>query len=263
MEIFFSIITISKNNPAGLAKTIRSVVGQTNKKYEYIVINGGTDDISKSVLVQYNEYLSYCCSEPDTGIYNAMNKGISHSSGKYLLFMNAGDTFYDSYVLDKVTPQLDNLDIVSGFAINEKGKYENIHEDNILMMLLHSTINHQATFIKRELFDEYRYDERLKFIADWKAWLDWIILENRSFKYINNVIAKYDRNGITSKRENFPKILEERNKILHDLFPPLVLDNLSRYHRIYLAKHMEYVTAIPIASSLTCMVLKDSGKTRI
>ncbi len=262
MDTLFSVITISKNNAEGLAKTIRSVVSQTYKNYEYIVINGSSDDDSRNILNQYKDYISFCCSEPDSGIYNAMNKGVSHSTGKYLLFMNAGDTFNADDVLEKVEPQLENKDIVSGYAINEKGKYETIHEKNILMLLLHSTLSHQATFIKRELFNNYRYDEDLRFIADWKAWVEWIIMENRSFKYIDTIVANFDTNGISSNRKNYPKILEERDKILQDLLPPLILECLSKYHMLYLSKHMEYVTATPISSNLTCRVLKKERISR-
>ena len=88
-----SIITINYNNLAGLQRTIDSVVCQTWHDYEWIIIDGGSSDGSKELIEQYQEYITYWCSEPDKGIYNAMNKGIDHAHGDYLIFMNSGDAF--------------------------------------------------------------------------------------------------------------------------------------------------------------------------
>ena len=94
-----SIITINYNNCDGLQKTIDSVIAQTWRDFEWIVIDGGSTDGSKELLEQYKEHFSYWCSEPDKGIYNAMNKGIAKANGDYLNFMNSGDAFYEKMMI--------------------------------------------------------------------------------------------------------------------------------------------------------------------
>lgn len=93
-----SIITINYNNASGLEKTIRSVVEQTYNEYEYIIIDGASSDKSKEVIQEYQRYIDFWCSEKDSGIYNAMNKGIQKASGEYLLFLNSGDVLNNSAV---------------------------------------------------------------------------------------------------------------------------------------------------------------------
>ena len=95
-----SIITINYNNASGLEKTIRSVVEQIYNEYEYIIIDGASSDKSKEVIQEYQRYIDFWCSEKDSGIYNAMNKGIQKASGEYLLFLNSGDVLNNSAVPD-------------------------------------------------------------------------------------------------------------------------------------------------------------------
>ena len=98
----YSIITINYNNKDGLEKTILSVINQTCQDFEYIIIDGGSTDGSVDVIKKYADRIDYWVSEPDKGIYNAMNKGIIKAKGEYLNFMNSGDCFYDNEVLSNV-----------------------------------------------------------------------------------------------------------------------------------------------------------------
>ena len=96
-----SIITINYNNLAGLQKTIESVVSQTFRDFEWIVIDGGSVDGSRELIERYANSFSYWVSEPDKGIYNAMNKGIVVAKGDYLLFLNSGDWLCDEMALER------------------------------------------------------------------------------------------------------------------------------------------------------------------
>ena len=98
----FSIITINFNHADGLENTIQSVINQTCHDYEFIIIDGGSSDGSVDVIRKYKENINYWVSEPDGGIFPAMNKGTRQAHGDYCIYMNSGDTFYDNNVLEKV-----------------------------------------------------------------------------------------------------------------------------------------------------------------
>lgn len=240
-SVLFSIITVNFNDSVGLQNTIESVLRQSYGNFEFIVIDGGSTDGSEKILKDNSKGITFWCSEPDDGIYNAMNKGVKHAKGEYVLFLNAGDVFHSSSVLEEVACQLDDKDIVSGYALRDGDTVLNIHEKNILMMFFHSTFSHQATFIKKELFANYQYDESLRFVSDWKAWVDWVILGNKTYKYIDTIVADYDFNGISSDSSNWKKIVAERQQVLQDAFPPLVLYNLNLLHDIYMQTHYKYI----------------------
>ena len=93
-----SIITVNRNNKDGLEKTIRSVIRQTSHDYEYIIIDGASTDGSPEIIRNYEENITYWISEPDTGIYNAMNKGIRKAQGDYCLFLNSYSSFIEIYI---------------------------------------------------------------------------------------------------------------------------------------------------------------------
>ena len=112
-----TIITINFNNQNGLQKTMDSVFRQTNKDFQYIVIDGGSSDGSKELIERNQSKINHWVSEPDNGIYHAMNKGIEKATGEYLLFLNSGDELINELVVEKVTPLLHTEDIISGNLI--------------------------------------------------------------------------------------------------------------------------------------------------
>src|SRR5574344_525947 len=128
-----SIITINNNDAAGLEKTIKSIINQTFTDYEYIIIDGGSTDESVEVIKKYTEHIDYWVSEPDKGIYNAMNKGINQTEGEYLNFLNSGDTYYDNNVLNKIKDWL-NYDIVAGQCIIDNRKEYGFINHEITML---------------------------------------------------------------------------------------------------------------------------------
>src|SRR5659263_50658 len=97
-----SIITVNLNNDDGLPKTIESILSQSFIDYEYLIIDGGSTDNSLDILIKYANRITYWVSEPDKGIYNAMNKGIAHATGEWIIFMNSGDVFRNDEVLANV-----------------------------------------------------------------------------------------------------------------------------------------------------------------
>lgn len=212
----YSIITINYNHRDGLRNTIESVIIQSCKDYEFIVIDGGSNDGSREVLEQYSADISYWVSEPDKGIYNAMNKGVKAAHGDYLIFMNSGDTFYDEKALERSLPYL-NEDFVQGTAKNQ-----DMSETPLCLVQIPGktqpfspSLHHQACFFRRQLFDNALYDESYKIVADWKFYIEQLIFHNATFCRMTEVVAIYEGGGIsdTNKDTDF----EERKRIISDI----------------------------------------------
>ena len=160
----YSIITVNYNNKDGLRATIESVVSQTFRDFEFIVIDGGSTDGSVDVLKEYDDKITYWVSEPDKGIYNGMNKGIAKATGDYLNFMNSGDCFYDDNVLQRVTDYNSQADFIVGRDYHYNERLQRGHASiqpprTTMMHFFVATLDHQSSFIRRELFADSPYDE--------------------------------------------------------------------------------------------------------
>ena len=199
-----SVITINYNNRDGLRKTIESVVNQTCRDFEYIIIDGGSTDGSVDVIKQYADKIDYWVSEPDKGIYNAMNKGIAVAHGEYLNFMNSGDCFYESTVVENVLPNLCSADFyVGNIYVDNNGQLSLLNSSfvnhNLLNQIIFSGIPHQATFIRKETFDKFGYyREDLKIVSDFDHFYKAIMLNNADIQPMNIAIVIYDNSGISS-----------------------------------------------------------------
>lgn len=194
-----SIITINYNHKSGLQKTIDSVISQTCKDFEWIIIDGGSTDGSKELIEQYTDYITYWVSEPDRGIYNAMNKGILASHGDYLLFLNSGDCFFAPDVLTKTVPLLKGKDIYAG---NELQEGRVINPDFSTMENLFFTVTrcipHQSMFFCRKLFTVYGlYREDITLISDWYFNNEVIILNNATIEKLPFIISSFEGGGVS------------------------------------------------------------------
>ncbi len=244
-----SIITINYNNKVGLQKTIDSVISQTWKDYEWIIIDGGSTDGSREVIEKYQEHLSYWCSEPDKGVYNAMNKGVTYAHGDYVIFMNSGDIFHSDGVLSSVFSKKLEGDILIGQVVcigdgSIVNQFEP-KESGISIKRVNEGFCHQGTFSKLELLKEHPFDEDLKIASDWKFWCQTIIIDNRTVQNLNILVADYDTTGISSKTQNEELQREERELIKNSLFPQLILKELKNYRilrntsYVYSMKYLE------------------------
>lgn len=199
MKPFISIITINYNNLEGLEKTIQSVTSQTFKDFEYVVIDGGSNDGSSAVIQKNKAAIHYSISEPDTGIYNAMNKGIKASTGAYLLFLNSGDVLNGNTALaDFVSHKDFGGDIIYGDYQYEKG--EKIFPDILSpLFFVRTSLPHQSTLFKREVFDGMGlYDEHYTIVSD-RAFYVKCFLSNRFvFKHVPYSLSIYDQNGVSN-----------------------------------------------------------------
>lgn len=222
----YSIITVNYNNQKGLRKTIESVICQTFRDFEYIVIDGGSTDGSTDILKEYDEHITYWVSEPDKGIYNAMNKGIVHAKGEYLNFMNSGDCFYNHEVLEHVNKHQLLQDIIVGrdyhYNANTDQGFVTILPQRISMLTFYvQTLPHQSTFFRKELFDNCPYDEHLKIVADLKFYIQKLCVEDHSILLIDDVICRREPDGV-SMTYNDQRIAEHQ-AIIQQFLPTGVI----------------------------------------
>jgi glycosyltransferase involved in cell wall biosynthesis len=221
-----SIITINRNNADGLRKTIESVVHQSFKNFEFIVIDGNSTDGSVDVIKEYSEDVSYWVSEFDSGVYNAMNKGIARAMGEYCLFLNSGDWLVD----DKIVEYFCNLGLDYDFVYGDlylwnngivtPRKFPNSEDIGYLEFYIDSGLPHQATFIKRAIFSTFGlYNETNLYVSDWELFFVAIVVNNSSFQHIDRVISYYDMTGLTARNESQIKLNEERNLVLNHYLP--------------------------------------------
>lgn len=226
-----SIITINLNNKDGLLKTIESVVSQNSNDFEYIVIDGGSTDGSVEVIKKYADKISYWTSEKDTGIYNAMNKGILKAQGEYCQFLNSGDYLVNNDVIKNITPYLNTNSIVYGNMLKllKDRVYKNGEiKTNSMLTYYTGTLNHSSSFIKKELFVKYgMYDEQLKIVSDWKFFLIAIGLNNELVKYMDEDITYFNMDGISNRDKSLDKL--ERRKVLEEIIPPNILTDYDNY----------------------------------
>jgi len=216
-----SIITICYNIKDEIERTCESIVNQTNQNFEWIVVDGGSTDGTIEVLNKYKDRMDAFISEPDSGIYNAMNKGIKKAHGEFLNFMNGGDTFADSNVVaDFLNYDTDGVDVLYGNM--------NIVEDNGMRRLqtypqmvnktffVKDCIGHQAAFIRLNLFEKYGlYSEKYRIVSDWERWI--VFIENGSFfKYWDYIVANFYRGGVGSKMSK--KHNKERDDVIKTHF---------------------------------------------
>jgi len=238
-----SIITVNLNNAEGLRKTIESVVSQTFTDFEYIIIDGGSTDGSVDIIKQYADRITYWVSEPDKGIYNAMNKGILQAKGEYCQFLNSGDFLYSNKVLNDVFYPNFTEDIITGDMLKlfpdnitklDKGQaYARLQKGQNLTLydMFYGTINHSSSFIKRELFNKYGlYDENYKIVSDWIFFLKTIGFAGIEVKYVNIVISCFDMSGISNT--NLALRNRERKIALEKIVPKQILSDYNYFKEL-------------------------------
>ena len=194
-----SIITVNYNNVEGLRRTIESVILQTFKDYEWIIIDGG----SKELIEQNQQYFSYWCSEKDKGVYHAMNKGIGHSTGEWIIILNSGDYLYsDNTLLEAVNAISDNVDIIYGDSVEDNKGYKKIVEaqNDPGIMKYWPAYRHGSSLVRgelhrRELFDLSRKD--LGYALDWEL-IHRLYVKGYVFKKVNTIIECYEKDGLSN-----------------------------------------------------------------
>lgn len=216
-----SIITVNYNNPNGLRRTIESVVLQKNKDFEFIVIDGASTTGDYNIIREYEQYITYWVSEPDGGIYAAMNKGVRVATGDYCLFLNSGDTLYSENTIEEIYSINFSEDYIEGSTITINGLAKAFKRYSLSTYYYGGNNHHQASLISRTLLLSHPYDEKLKIASDLKFNVEVLVLNNCSYRPIDVIISNYEAGGRSSTIDNREEIIS----VFNELIPPRILED--------------------------------------
>jgi len=190
----FTVITVTYNAESYLKETIKSIIEQKNVDFEYIIIDGASKDNTLQIIKDYESKIDFWISEPDDGLYDAMNKGIEKANGKYVIFMNAGDTFSENNILNNVkeaiNPDIDDIVYGDRFYINESGQIDLQKAKPIETVFERMPFGHQSCFVKRELLQIRSFNTTYKYAADYDMIVDFY-LQKKRFKYLEIPICNF------------------------------------------------------------------------
>lgn len=229
-----SVITICYNSNNEIEKTIKSVLNQNYPFIDYIIIDGGSNDGTLDILKKYESKISTLISEPDNGIYDAMNKGIKLAKGSWINFMNAGDEFYNESICTLIVDniKISEFDVIYGdcVAIDKDNKLEVVIKSKSLNKFWEGLIfSHQSCFIKSELLKSYLFNLQYKIAADYYQILS-LYCDGKAFFYIPTPVSRISIGGVSySNRETILEqisIVHSKKKyskrILYYIYPLLL-----------------------------------------
>ncbi len=223
----YSIIVVTLNNAVGLSRTLESIRSLSYKSIETIVIDGGSKDNTQDVVSANKDIITVAISEKDSGIYNAMNKGVKLVTGDYAVFMNAGDLFASSNVLHVVNNY--NGDIIMG---GEKyGEEERRVKDKMTLYdILSIGINHQAVYYRRGILQKYGFDESYQLIADLKSVIEPLAKDKITISCVPDILALCEGGGVSKQR--WRDIIAENRRIIEEVIDPFYKNDYLRFSRI-------------------------------
>ena len=248
-----SIITINLNNCKGLHKTIESVIAQTFTDFEWIIIDGGSTDGSRELIEQYADHFAYWVSEPDRGIYNAINKGIAQAKGEYIQILNSGDCLFEGSTLEQLFSNQYDADILYGDAVclyPDGSRLDKKYPDTVsLNYFIHDVINHQASFYRRQVFDGHPYNEKYMIAGDWAYCME-AVCRGMRFIHINQTIVYYDNNGISAQWSE--RQIKEREDILNTYIPPQLKPDMAFIDELNRLKKHKSTSKLLVLSLKIC-----------
>lgn len=215
-----SVVTINRNMVGQLSRTIESVLCQSHPEMEFVIIDGASTDGSQDVVRKYSDRIAYWISEPDAGIYDAMNKGVQAATGDWIIFMNSGDNFLDADVVrDMFSVDVSDCDLVYGHAVWRQAGIDTIWVAEPLDVLpFRMNCSHQSLFARRELMLRHPFERNL-LVSDYaflvKAWRN-----GARFKSRDRIVSVATAGGLSDRRRF--RSLWQRTQILrrHGLMTP-------------------------------------------
>ena len=214
-----SIITVIYNDGKKLEETILSIISQTYDNVEFIIIDGSSTDGTINIIKKYEDKIDYWVSEKDSGIFDAMNKGILASKGDYINFMNAGDFFTKNNLVSEVVNILDSeeIDFLYGDFNIGNNNYQ-ISKIKYNIQFTYKTICHQAIFAHKKCFNNNVFDLKYRWMCDYKWLLECFLKKKMKIKYINKPICYFEPIANAFSKSDRLKKLYERADIGHQYF---------------------------------------------
>lgn len=216
-----SIITVSFNAADTIEQTIISVMEQTYKEIEYIVIDGGSNDGTVDILKKYDDFISYWCSEPDNGIYDAMNKGVKISSGDYIQIIGSDDCLLDKNTIQKVVESInEDTDIFSAsrYEVSEKYKCQVLKGNESARKIKNGELPwmpHTGVFVSSQYMKKHLFDTSYKIVADYKFLLTAYMDEKIKFQYVDFPVAYFSLGGVSNNGGD--QLRKERERLFDEL----------------------------------------------
>ena len=206
-----SIITVVYNGEQFLEETIQSVINQTYKNIEYIIVDGGSTDGTVDIIKKYENNILYWVSEKDAGIYDAMNKGIDGASGNFAIFMNGGDKFYENDTIAKVVDEMDDMDKAYFGRAEIYSQHsswlhpsQSIKKEEIVLWLKHEAPNHQAIFFPKLFYKNEQYDLEYSIFAD-ADYKDRMKVFS-GFHFIDIIVCQFEFGGVSSSFDSYKHV---------------------------------------------------------
>lgn len=263
MSNTFSIITIVKDDAAGLTRTLQSIFSQTYTKIQSIVVDGASSDHVDHVIGYFPDVATFI-SEQDSGIYQAMNKGISYVTGDWTLFLNAGDEFIDGQVLQEVNDFIliqDNAGIVCGATqeiVREHAITLNTH--SISDMPLYMPACHQSIVMNSDLLKQYKFDDRFRICGDLDQMARVLGAAQSHILFYPSIIACINGDGLSNQLWKIA--MQERKKIQKKYYSTVKHTwNLFWYHkRVQFKKFVRVLLPIQIVLKLRKILHREKYK---
>jgi len=198
-----TVVTISYNNKEDIEETIRSVICQNYENLEYIIIDGASTDGTVDIIKKYENQITFWISEKDKNLYDAMNKGIKYATGEWIIFMNAGDKFYDCSVINDIfnynnLNKINNADLIYGNVCKNYGDFKKIEKAKDINNLWKGMVfSHQSLFVRTKLMKEHPFNMNLRIAADFDFIFHMYTLGYK-FLYIDRTISEIDTTGLSN-----------------------------------------------------------------
>ena len=229
MNLDLTIVSVNKNNFTALITTLNSIRDIVFKEHiNHIIVDGNSNDLFEGFNQLQSRFTFDYISEDDTGIYNAMNKGISLSKGNYILFLNSGDTIINSSNFYHLLSECSENDIVYSniykFLLDVDSSVECKFPENLsLDYMICYGLPHQATLIKKSLFNKVGiYNENYKIISDWVFFMEALFFHNAAYKYVDVTAINFDTSGISNQTKYLRTIIIEQLDYISKRFPAKV-----------------------------------------
>lgn len=251
-----SVITACLNSERHIERTIQSVLSQSYKNIEFIIVDGGSTDKTLEIINKYTKFIAYLISEPDNGIYDAQNKGLKLATGDILCVLNSDDCFYDNHVIEKVVDFLKNkedIDFVYGnmLCLNPETQQAYLKKYPARLkkrFFLRGPLGHPATFLKRDCFTKAGfYDARYRISADYEWYLRALFKKRLRAARMNEITSIFQEGG---RSANDALRLTETEAVLRTYFTPL---------EILLGKTINFILHGDLLRFIAGVILQKKG----